>query len=227
MTGSNPTQKDAGTPPNVTRRLLALDIGDVRTGVAMSDSTNALASPVAVLVARTKESLLDELLKFVDEYSVRLIKELGSMFTTSAGSIGSTQTDVLQTGEFGDEDDELFLKRTGDYVRFSTSQLFECVVIGLPLDQSGNETVRAAKVREWGEYVASGIELRAAFVDERYTTRRMIAADKASKRRAKDGKANIDARAAAEILQSYIDAKRFTGALMEAEKTKIEGMEDK
>ncbi len=187
---------------SVTRRLLALDIGDVRTGVAMSDSTNALASPAAVLTACNKESLLAELEVFVRAYSARVVKEHFA-----------NRHFILENG-----DDDEFIKRASDIEKLSAHEMFECIVIGLPLDQLGNETARAAKVREWGEYVASGVGLRTAFVDERYTTRRMIAADKAMKRRSKDGRASIDARAAAEILQSFIDAKRFTDSLLIEEK---------
>lgn len=209
MIVSEHTPESAGLSLNLTRRLLALDIGDVRTGIAMSDPTNALASPAAVLTARNKETLLAELEAFIKTYSARVVKE--------------HLANSLSIAENGYDDE--FIKRVGDIERLAAQQLFECVVIGLPLDQYGNETARALKVREWGEYVAAGVELRAAFVDERYTTRRMIAADKASKRRAKDGKASIDARAAAEILQSFIDAKRFTDSLLVTEKAKFDGID--
>jgi putative holliday junction resolvase len=225
VTGGEQTAENAGLHVNVTRRFIALDIGDVRTGVAMSDSTNTLASPAAVLIARNKESLLDEFESFIEMYSASVAKELALMVASNDKSSNGSQAENEPPED--SNDDASFTKRIGDFDKLTAAQLFERVVIGLPLDQSGNETVRAAKVREWGEYVASGVELRAAFVDERYTTRRMIEADKASKRRAKDGKANIDARSAAEILQSFIDAKRFTDSLMSAEKAKFDGTDAK
>ena len=216
MTLNEQTAETVGLHFNVTRRLLALDIGDVRTGVAISDSTNALAGPAAVLTARNKESLLAEIESFIETYSARVAKELAFESSTETPKTNATES-VTNTVI---NNDESYIKRAGDHLQLAANDLFECVVIGLPLDQFGNETARAAKVREWGEFVAASVELSVAFVDERYTTRRMLTADKASKRRVKDGRANIDARAAAEILQSYIDAKRFTKSFVDAENTK-------
>lgn len=79
------------------------------------------------------------------------------------------------------------------------------LVIGLPLDQRGNEGESAAFAREIGELIARGLQLEAVYVDERFTT------SEVTKRRREVGKkgrqiaGEVDAFAAAAILQSYLD----------------------
>jgi putative Holliday junction resolvase len=52
-------------------RHLGLDIGEVRTGVAVSDPSGTVASPVAVLDSRELSRDPKQLLRLVDEYCAK------------------------------------------------------------------------------------------------------------------------------------------------------------
>ena len=54
-------------------RSLGLDIGDRRTGVAISDSEGILALPLAVIDSRDEEATIADILKFVQQYEVERI----------------------------------------------------------------------------------------------------------------------------------------------------------
>jgi putative Holliday junction resolvase len=54
-------------------RCLGLDIGDKRTGVAVSDPMGILATPLTVLDSTEENALINEVLKLVGQYSVECI----------------------------------------------------------------------------------------------------------------------------------------------------------
>lgn len=54
-------------------RVLALDLGKVRTGVAMSDTTGTLASPLCVIKETNKGKLLNHVIELVKKYGVKVI----------------------------------------------------------------------------------------------------------------------------------------------------------
>ena len=49
-------------------RSLGLDIGDKRTGVAVSDALGILASPITVITSKDEDTLINEILKLVAQY---------------------------------------------------------------------------------------------------------------------------------------------------------------
>ena len=49
-------------------RSLGLDVGDKRTGVAVSDPMGILATPLTVLDARDEDNAIDEIIKLVEQY---------------------------------------------------------------------------------------------------------------------------------------------------------------
>lgn len=51
-------------------RIMAIDYGDARTGVAISDATGLLAGYTTVLPSRSREAVLEELAKLVKTYGV-------------------------------------------------------------------------------------------------------------------------------------------------------------
>lgn len=53
--------------------IMAIDIGHVRTGVAVSDPTECLASPVGTITERRDERLLDTLAKLADERGAQML----------------------------------------------------------------------------------------------------------------------------------------------------------
>ena len=54
-------------------RVLALDLGDKRIGVALSDPTGTLASPHATLTSSTQASDVEAVLRLVSEHEVELV----------------------------------------------------------------------------------------------------------------------------------------------------------
>jgi putative holliday junction resolvase len=80
------------------------------------------------------------------------------------------------------------------------------IVIGLPLDLSGEENAWAAEVREFGREVARRTRLPVHWVDERLTS---VAAERAVralglKRKEREEKARVDAAAAALVLRQHL-----------------------
>lgn len=135
----------------MTTRIMGLDVGDRRIGVALSDPGRVLASPFTI-IERTG-----------DEPAVAAIAEI-----------------VRQQG-------------------------VSLIIAGLPQSLSGAEGQQAQKVREFigklGEKVAVPVEFR----DERLSTvavNRLMRSVKSKKGKQKEYQ---DARAAAVILQGYLD----------------------
>jgi len=54
-------------------RSLGLDVGDKRTGVAISDPEGILATPLTVLVSKDEDALINEILKLVEQYKAERI----------------------------------------------------------------------------------------------------------------------------------------------------------
>ena len=75
-------------------RLLALDVGDVRVGVAVSDPSGAVATPVTVLDARTLDGDLRPLLRLVEDYEPEAI--VVGLPLTLAGEEGPQAAAVRQ-----------------------------------------------------------------------------------------------------------------------------------
>ena len=76
-------------------RVLALDVGDVRTGVALSDTARMNASPLAVLSTRELCANNAALLRLLDEYEVGCVV-VGFPFEAD-GSHGSQARHVQAT----------------------------------------------------------------------------------------------------------------------------------
>ena len=156
-------------------RSLGLDVGDKRTGVAVSDPLGILATPLTVLVSKDEDALIDEILKLVEQYKA------------------------------------------------------ECIVVGLPRRLNGELGKQASKVTVFvdklsGQAKHSNLnQLDVQLWDERLSTKaaerlKTETGGKGSKlrSRAKRGaknhsfsvKAEVDAIAAAFILQSFLDSHR-------------------
>lgn len=54
-------------------RSLGLDVGDKRTGVAMSDPQGILATPLTVLASKDEDALIDEILRLVEQYKAECV----------------------------------------------------------------------------------------------------------------------------------------------------------
>jgi putative Holliday junction resolvase len=138
-------------------RVLALDVGERRIGIAISDPTGSLARPLQTLVRGSREEDFDAIAALVAEHDVGL------------------------------------------------------VVVGQPLSLDGTEGPQARRVARYALALAARLPVQVVSWDERFTT---AAADeilrqsrKEKKRRRARADGELDAIAAAVILQSYLDGK--------------------
>jgi putative Holliday junction resolvase len=137
-------------------RLLAVDWGERRIGLALSDETQTLAQPLTTLTRRPgKRFPMARLLEQITRHQV----------------VG--------------------------------------IIVGLPLNEAGEEGDAAHAARD----LADGIKRRAGGLevslwDERMTTARVLAAVREMGGSTRGRKEDVDAMAAALLLQHYLDAKR-------------------
>lgn len=133
-------------------RILALDLGRKRIGVAVSDELGIVARALTTLESRGRNADAAAIVALVD--------------AQTAGR----------------------------------------VLIGLPLHLSGEHGAQADKVRKFGTYLAGRLAVPVEYWDERYTTveaARLLRAAGVAPQKQRD---QIDAAAAAILLQSYLDA---------------------
>jgi len=136
-------------------RLLGVDWGERRIGLALSDETQLLAQPLTTLTRRTgKRFPMGKLIALVKEHAV-----------------------------------------TG-------------AVVGLPLAADGSEAKAARKARALAQDIARHSGLAVDLWDERYTTARARQAVREMGGSTKGREADLDALAAAILLQHYLDARR-------------------
>ena len=140
-------------------RLIALDWGQIRIGLALSDETQSLASPLETLTRRA-----------------------GKRFPMPR-----------------------FLELVGEHQPVGA-------IIGLPLTPEGNEEASAAAARELAGAVAGRTRLPVELWDERMSTARALAAIWEQGGRTRGRKEDVDALAAAVLLQHFLDARRHRGA---------------
>ena len=137
--------------------MLALDIGEKRIGVAVSDETETLARPLTTITRASRREDTEHIARLVMEQSaVRLIA-------------------------------------------------------GYPRSLSGDEGPQAQRVRRYVQALAAALPVPVELWDERYTTveasERLLEAKPG--RRKTRGRSQLDAAAAAIILQDYLDAHRL------------------
>jgi len=139
-------------------RILAVDWGERRIGLALSDESQILAQPLTTLTRRAgKRFPMAQLLEAVKKHDV----------------VG--------------------------------------IIVGLPLDESGAEGDAAHAARALADDIKRRVgELEVTMWDERMTTARVLAAIREMGGKTRDRKEEVDAMAAALLLQHYLDAKKGT-----------------
>ncbi len=130
-------------------RYMALDLGNKRIGIALSDTLGMIARPLKV-IKRTSR---------VNDYS--------------------------------------------EYRKLITTHKVNAVIVGLPINMDGSEGRQANWVRDYVDSFSQTVDIPIYLWDERLTTEIAIDIIKANK--TPPAKAEIDAVAAAVILQSYLD----------------------
>ena len=79
------------------------------------------------------------------------------------------------------------------------------LAVGLPLDQHGGEGKATELARGIGDMLADELSCKVYYVDERFTTKEMTSRRREAGRSGRQIKAEIDAWAAASILQGFLD----------------------
>jgi putative Holliday junction resolvase len=135
-------------------RILALDVGEKRIGVAVSDETETLARPLMAIKRASKREDFQRIVQLVEA------------------------------------------ERAGR------------VVVGYPRSLGGTEGPQARRVRRYTEALAEALPVPVEMWDERYTTVEATARLRDAGRRRSRDRGQLDAAAAAVILQDYLDAHR-------------------
>jgi putative Holliday junction resolvase len=135
-------------------RILALDIGDKRIGVAVCDETETLARPLTTITRASKRQDWECIAQLVSRHEV------------------------------------------------------ERVIAGHPRSLSGDEGPQAQRVRRYVEALAATLAVPVELWDERFTTVEAAGRLRDAGRRKPGGRGQLDAAAAAIILQDYLDAHR-------------------
>lgn len=139
-------------------RLLGVDWGDRRIGLALTDELQVLASPLETLVRRAgKRFPMPRLLELVEAH-----RPVG-------------------------------------------------VVVGLPLTGEGTEADSAAAARDTADTIARRTALPVELWDERMSTARALAVIREQGGSTRGRREDVDALAAAILLQHFLDARRARG----------------
>ena len=142
-------------------RVIGLDLGDRRIGVAISDATGTLARPLKTLQRGPSDR--------------------------DALSLLRATIDALA------QDDEI-----------------ACIVCGLPRRLDGTDDRQTPKVRRFVQRLAAEIDIPLVLQDERLSSHEAEARLAATEKNWRKRKAQLDAAAAAVILQDYLDMKENT-----------------
>jgi len=129
-------------------RILAIDYGERRVGLAVSDPTRTIAQPAGYITRRAGKR-----------------------------------------------------PPVAEIVRRAQAHEATALVIGLPLDDAGEETPRSAEVRHLAEELTRRTGLPVSLVDERYTTAAALRAIREMGGTTRGRKGDVDALAAAILLQ--------------------------
>ena len=137
-------------------RILAVDWGQRRIGLALSDETQTLAQPLSTLTRRA-----------------------GKRFPMAQLLDQITRNQVVG------------------------------IIVGLPLDEAGAEGDAAHAARSLADDIKRRVgELEVSMWDERMTTARVLAAVREMGGSTRGRKQDVDAMAAALLLQHYLDARK-------------------
>ncbi len=138
-----------------TGRLLSVDWGEKRIGLAISDETQLIATPLGTLTRRT-----------------------GKRFPMPA------------------------------FLEHITAERPTGILVGLPLESSGDEGPAAAEARELAAGIGGRTYLPVELWDERMSTARALAAIREQGGSTRGRREEVDAWAAAVFLQHYLDSRR-------------------
>ena len=136
------------------KRILCLDYGEKRIGLALSDPLKIIAYPYKTLIKYDLNKLKYELKKIIDDENI------------------------------------------------------ESIVIGLPIGLNGRDTIQTQKVREFRLQILD-LNVPIYFEDERFSSLTAAKSMKMEKIKTGYNKGMIDKRAAAIILQQFLDKNKI------------------
>ncbi len=133
-------------------RVLAIDYGTVRVGIALSDPMRIIASPYRTIQLESDTQVISEIIEIIREQSVKEI------------------------------------------------------VLGLPLNLSGEDTIQTGKTRDFCQLLKESIDLPVKWQDERFTSKESEAEIRKMGLSPKQGRKIVDQIAASLILRSYLQS---------------------
>jgi putative Holliday junction resolvase len=156
-------------------RSLGLDVGEKRTGVAISDPQGILATPLTVLASEDEDALIDEILKLVEQHKAeRIVVGLPRRLN---GELG------IQANKVSVFADKLSLRAKQSNLNQLDIQLWD--------ERLSTKAAERLKTEAGGK----GSKLRSR-------------AKRGAKNHSFSAKAEVDAIAAALILQGFLDSLR-------------------
>ncbi len=190
-------------------RYLALDIGEKRVGVAVSDSSGRVASPVCVLPAVEVESNAVTWRRVLEDLEPDVL--VAGLPLTMAGEPGPQAERVRAVAQN-------VASTCGVPLEFTDVEDLEpdVLVAGLPLTMAGEPGPQAERVRAVAQNVASTCGVPLEFTDERLSSaeaKRILRQEGLSEKKMR-GK--VDMVAASLFLQAFLDARAGTGPVPQA-----------
>jgi putative Holliday junction resolvase len=134
-------------------RLLGIDYGEKRIGIALSDPLKMFVKPFCTLSNTGENDLINEINKIIK------------------------------------------------------SQVVERIILGLPLNLQGEDTIKTKEIRVFYDFLVQNISIPVELWDERYSTADANEYLKQKGYNWKESRKVVDQVAAAVILRSYIDSK--------------------
>ncbi len=131
-------------------RVLAIDYGTVRVGIALSDPMRIIAAPYKTIQLESDAQVINEIIEIIREQSVKEI------------------------------------------------------VLGLPLNLSGEDTIQTGKTRDFCRLLKESVDLPIIWQDERFTSKESESEIRKMGLSPKQGRKIVDQIAASLILRSYL-----------------------
>ncbi len=113
-------------------RIMGLDVGDRRIGVAMSDPEGIIASPTTIVTRNNDNTAIDSILRLVDKYEIKVII-VGMPYSLD----GSSGLQAVKVKEFVNE----LSKKTSANIELRDERL-STIGAGRLLRQAGNKKAK-------------------------------------------------------------------------------------
>lgn len=133
--------------------IMSVDYGDVRTGIAVCDKFEMLASPVTVITQRDKELLIREITELAQKYKAELLV------------VGLPKNMDSSIGERGEKCIEL-AERLKEYSSIETAMVDERLTTVIAHNALNETNVRGKKRKQTVDKVAAVLILQ-SYLDSR------------------------------------------------------------